>query len=70
MAKVDDAAILKRAKELCDEAGVAWNWFSATAPGARVLNDRDRRDYLMRARDELVREATVPDPKTRTTAGT
>jgi hypothetical protein len=70
VAKVDDAAILKRAKELCDEAGVAWNWFSATAPGARVLNDRDRRDYLMRARDELVREATVPDPKTRTTAGT
>ena len=63
VAKVDDAAILKRAKELCDEAGVAWNWFSATAPGARVLNDRDRRDCLMRARDELVREADSAGPE-------
>src|ERR1700682_3595390 len=56
VAKVDDAAILKRAKELCEEAGVAWDCFSATAPGARVLNDRDRRECLMRTRDELTRQ--------------
>ena len=56
MAKVDDAAILKRAKALCEEAGVAWDGLG-TAPGTRVLNDRDRRECLMRARHELMREA-------------
>ena len=54
MAEVDDAAILKRAKALCEEAGVAWDGLSATAPGTRVLNDRDRRECLMRARHELM----------------
>jgi hypothetical protein len=61
VAKVDDAAILKRAKALCEEAGVAWDRLSATAPGARVLNDRDRRECLMRARDELMREAETAE---------
>ena len=49
--------ILKRAKQLCGDDGVAWDWFSATSPGARVLNDRDRRECLMRAREELLAEA-------------
>jgi hypothetical protein len=49
--------ILKRAKQLCRDDGVAWDWFSATSPGARVLNDRDRRECLMRAREELLAEA-------------
>jgi len=62
VATIDDAAILKRAKELCDQDGVAWDWFSATAPGARVLTDRDRRECLMRARYELIREAVEPLP--------
>ena len=57
MAEVDDAAILKRAKALCEEAGVAWDGLGATAPGTRVLNDRDRRECLMRARQELMRAA-------------
>jgi hypothetical protein len=57
VAEVNDAAILKRAKTLCEEAGVAWDGLSVTAPGTRVLDDRDRRECLMRARHELMREA-------------
>jgi hypothetical protein len=59
VADVDDAAILKRAKALCVEAGVAWDGLSATAPGTRIVNDRDRRECLMRARHELMREAEI-----------
>jgi len=54
---IDDAAILKRARQLCRDDGVAWDWFSATSTGARVLNDKDRRECLMRAREELVADA-------------
>ena len=57
VAKVDDAAIVNRAKELCEQDGVAWDRLSATTPGARVLNDRGRRECLMRARNELMKEA-------------
>lgn len=57
MTTIDDATILKRAKQLCRDDCVAWDWFSATLPGARVLNDRDRRECLMRAREELLAEA-------------
>jgi len=57
MTTINDAAILKRAKQLCQNDGVAWDWFSATAPGDRILNDIDRRECLMRARDELINEA-------------
>ena len=56
MIKIDDAAILKRAKLLCQNDGVAWDWVSAT-PRARVLSNRDRRECLMRARDELIGQA-------------
>jgi hypothetical protein len=54
---IDDVTILKRAKQLCREDGVAWDRFSATSPGARVLNDKDRRECLMRAREELMADA-------------
>lgn len=54
--EINDAAILKRAKELCAQDGVAWDCLTA-AEGMRVLNDRDRRECLMRARDELINEA-------------
>jgi hypothetical protein len=54
--EINDAAILKRAKELCAQDGVAWDWLTATE-GVRILNDRDRRECLMRARDELINEA-------------
>ena len=57
MTDINDSAILKRAKELCARGGVAWDWLTATAEGVRVLNDRDRRECLMRARDELINEA-------------
>ena len=56
VATIDDAAILKRAKELCEQDGVGWDRFSSAVPGARVLTDGDRRECLMRARDELVKE--------------
>jgi hypothetical protein len=59
MTKIDDTAILMRAKELCAEAGIAWDRFTETVPETPILNDRERRECLMRARDELVREALV-----------
>ena len=59
MTKIADAAILRRAKAFCAEAGIAWDRFTAPVPDARILNDGARRECLMRARDELIREATV-----------
>ena len=56
MTTIDDAAIQKRAKQLCRDDGIAWDWFGAKS-GARVLSDRDRRECLMRAREELIAEA-------------
>src|ERR1700720_1769930 len=54
---INDATILGRAKDLCTQDGVAWDWLTAKAEGVRVLNDRERRECLMRARDELINEA-------------
>ena len=54
---ISDATILGRAKDLCAQDGVAWDWLTAKAEGVRVLNDRERRECLMRARDELINEA-------------
>jgi hypothetical protein len=56
VAKIDDQTILKRAKELCNEAGIAWDWFDTAAPGARVLDAASRRECLMRARQQLINE--------------
>ena len=56
MAKIDDQTILKRAKELCNEAGIAWDWFDTAASGARVLDAAGRRECLMRARQQLINE--------------
>ena len=53
---INDATILKRVKQLCAQDDVAWDFLTA-ADGMRVLNDRDRRECLMRARDELINEA-------------
>ena len=61
MLTIDDAAILKRAKELCDQSGLAWNLLSRTSRDMRVLTDRDRRECLMRARDELIRAGEEED---------
>ena len=57
MTTIDDVTILKRAKQLCRDDGVAWDRFSAGLPGARILNDKDRRECLMRAREELMADA-------------
>lgn len=57
MTTIDDATILKRAKQLCRDDGVAWDGFSVTSRETRVLNGRDRRECLMRAREELLAEA-------------
>ena len=56
VAKIDDQMILKRAKELCNEAGIAWDWFDTAASGARVLDSAGRRECLMRARQQLIKE--------------
>jgi hypothetical protein len=54
---IDDAMILERAKQLCEEAGTAWDRASAATPTTRVLSARDKREYLMRAREQLLNEA-------------
>jgi hypothetical protein len=56
VAKIDDQTILKRAKELCNEAGIAWDWFDTAASGARVLDSAGRRECLMRARQQLINQ--------------
>jgi hypothetical protein len=70
VAKIDDQTILKRAKELCNEAGIAWDWFDTAASGARVLDAVGRRECLMRARQQLInqigdaiRERSEDEPK-------
>jgi hypothetical protein len=55
MPTVDDAAILKRAKELCERDGVIWNVTIARRT-TRLLDDGGRREYLMRAREQLLEE--------------
>jgi hypothetical protein len=63
VAKIDDQTILKRAKELCNDAGIAWDWFDTAASGARVLDAAARRECLMRARQQLINEIddTIPE---------
>jgi hypothetical protein len=63
VAKIDDQTILKRAKELCNEGGIAWDWFDTASPGARVLDAAGRRECLMRARQQLISEIGDPVPE-------
>jgi hypothetical protein len=56
VAEINDQLILKRAKELCNEAGIAWDCFDTATPGARVLDAAGRRECLMRARQQLINE--------------
>ncbi len=64
MVKVDDAAVLKRAKELCEKTGFSWDNASEMMPvkpgwpklkGA--IDEVGRQQYLARARAELLKEA-------------
>jgi hypothetical protein len=62
MPTIDDVAILRRAKELCEAAGMAWDYRDLVASRGRasrkgVLDDEARRDYLMRARSQLMAES-------------
>lgn len=58
---VDDAAILRRAQQLCHAAGMAWDYQTLVAKrGVGIkgaLDDEARRDYLMRARAQLLEES-------------
>jgi hypothetical protein len=56
VAKIDDQLILKHAKELCNEAGIAWDWSDTSLPDARVLDVAGRRELLMRCRQQLIKE--------------
>ena len=62
MAKIDDTTILKRAKELCKEACIAWDRFEAGS-GNRVLDVAGRRECLMRARQQLIKESGEAVPE-------
>ena len=64
MANVDDQLILKRAKELCNEAGIAWDWSETSLPDARVLGVAGRRELLMRCRQQLINELRGSMPAT------
>jgi hypothetical protein len=55
MAKIDDAAILKRAKELCERDGNAWG---PERSNRRQVDEATRRQYLARAREQLLEEGT------------
>jgi hypothetical protein len=62
MPTIDDAAILSRAKQLCEAAGMAWDYRDRVASRGHasrngVLDDEARRDYLMRARSQLRAES-------------
>jgi hypothetical protein len=62
MPEPDDAAVVKRAKELSEQDGFAWELtYKPVIPGApitsqRYLSEGRRDEYLARARDELRQE--------------
>jgi len=53
MANIDDAAILRRAKEICVSDGFSWDWQRSSRPS---LDQDGRRRYLSLAREQLVGE--------------
>jgi hypothetical protein len=62
MAEPDEAAVQKRAKELCEQDGRRWDLaeFSPATRGTPIKNPLDeagRQKYLERARAELRKEA-------------
>jgi hypothetical protein len=60
MPQVNDAAVLNRAKTLCEKDGIAWDRdFTPLRRGTKIkltptLNETDRREYLARARKQLI----------------
>ena len=57
MSKINDAAILGRARKLSKEDGFAWDSAaSRTSHLWRILDDVGRRAYLTRAREQMLEE--------------
>lgn len=64
MIKIDEAAILKRAKQLCEQDGFEWELeFKRPLPKYTpircrpILDEQGRRKYLVRAQEELHKES-------------
>jgi hypothetical protein len=53
MPKVDDATVLKRAKELCAQHGANWDWVGRSSGNKPVLDQAGRRKYLALAWEQL-----------------
>jgi hypothetical protein len=61
MAKIGEAAVLKRAKRLCKKNGTTWDAteLRAPSPGAKnvgVIDDEGRKRYLAIAKEQLLKE--------------
>ena len=61
---IDDAAILRRARGLCEADRLAWDYSAFVASRGRgslkgVIDEEARRDYLTRARAQLLRESST-----------
>jgi hypothetical protein len=66
MPKVNETAILERAKKLCKQDGLEWDFeWKLPLPGPynpyrvvprRVLKEEEREEYLARARKELLNQ--------------
>ena len=64
---MDDAAVLCRAMDLCARNGALWNAsqldrLQSWERNKTVLNEAGRREYLARARQELVNESETVEP--------
>jgi hypothetical protein len=55
MQKVDDTAVLKRAKELCARNGAAWDF--TTRSNKPILDQAGRRNYLALAWEQLLEKS-------------
>jgi hypothetical protein len=60
MSKIDEAAILKRAKELCAQNGSSWDVVvRPVVPGAKIvgaIDDVAKKEYLAKAKEQLLKE--------------
>ena len=59
--KIDDAAILKRAKELCARGGANWDWAGRSSSNKPTLDQAGRRKFLTLAREQLLIEQLLED---------
>jgi hypothetical protein len=64
MPGVDEGAVERLAKELCEQDGYTWDALDFGEPtrwakigGMPTIGEERRRDYLVRAREQLTRES-------------